>query len=87
MANVGALLFHPLQDFLDPRSFRFRQTSHLVRFLPPRLDLHAVPEPSRMIMIPCYLLPRDFLIRPAQPEKAMSLNQNLFRRQVDLLRN
>ena len=70
---------HLFQRLLDSPTTRFGQATDAVGLLPPGLNLNAIPEPSRVVMITCDLFPRDVFIRMTEPKESPSLNDDLFR--------
>lgn len=80
-------LLHSFEYLFDFLTGRFWEAAYGIGFLPPGLNLNAIPKPARVVMITCDLFPRYIFIRMTEPEEAPSLNYNLLRRKVDFLRN
>src|SRR6266404_2490214 len=87
LTSSTSLLLHLLKNRLDPLTARFRKTPNCVGFLTSRLDFDSVPEPARMVMVACDLLPGDIFIGVTQPEETPTLDYDLLGAELDLLGN
>ena len=77
--SVGSFL-HSFKCLLDSPTARFWQTAYAIGFLPPGLDLNAIPEPSGVVMITCNLFPRYVFIGMTEPKESPSLDDDLLGR-------
>ena len=78
---------HSFKYLLDALAAGFGKAADAVGFLSACLDFNGIPKPARVIMISGDLLPGNVFVRMAEPEEPPSLDDNLLRRKMNLLRN